>query len=222
MSVLYGTSLSAQVLTLPQRVADPLALTPEGWELLAHTRGDLNQDGLPDLAVVWQGTDPALIEQGSHDGSNLNLRPLVVYFQQPGGGYQLQVQVDSLVPRKESPNMDDPFDAIYITERGVLQLQLHLFYSMGSWTTSDHTYKWRYQRGRFELIGYGGDEVHRGSGAVTVYSINFSTRKMRITRGNLAQEATATTEWKRFELAQLKALSEMGQLFRWAFMGVYL
>jgi hypothetical protein len=207
---------------LPTQGSTLEALIPAGYRLLDHTAGDLNQDGRPDLALVTQGTDSTRREAPpapGMDSLDLNPRRLAIYFQQPDSSYRLVAQADQFIPLRESLNMDDPFDGVGVTPRGVLQIDLHYFYSMGSWTTSDHSYKFRYQNERFELIGYDSNELHRGSGEVNSFSFNFSTRKMSRTTGSLVEGKPTETTWDRFELERLKSLQELEKPFNWSFMG---
>lgn len=207
---------------LPLRGMTLDELIPAGWRLLDQTAGDLNQDRRPDLAFVIQGVNPALREAPPSpqlDSIDLNPRKLAIYFQQADGSYRLATQAEQFIPLRDSPNMDDPFDGVGVTPRGVLQIDLHYFFSMGSWTTSDHSYKFRYQNERFELIGYDSNEVHRGSGEVDSFSFNFSTRKMSHSTGSIIEGSPTETQWDRFELPRLKSIGELKVPLQWAFMG---
>jgi len=219
--MLWVVTAAAQA-ELPTRGMSLEDLMPTGWRLLDHTVGDLNQDQRPDLAFVIQGTDPTRREAPPTphlDSVDLNPRSLAVYFQQADGSYRLITQADGFIPLRDSPNMDDPFDGVGVTPRGVLQIDLHYFFSMGSWTTSDHSYKFRYQNERFELIGYDSNEVHRGSGEVERFSFNFSTRKMSRTTGSIIEGSPTETQWDRYQLDRLKSLEELREPFTWEFMG---
>jgi len=197
-----------------------------GYKLIEAVEGDLNKDQHPDRALVFQGTDPALMELNEGMGMDtldLNPRILAIYFYHPPtNSYQLILQADSFIIRREIPTMDEPFEMIRITDRGVLEIKLNLWYSSGSWYMSEHTYKFRYQNSRFALIGYDGNETHRGSGETTSYSINFTTRKMTVQKGSLLKTVEEHTEWKTFRLPELRSLEDLGKPFRWEFQGIYL
>ena len=222
VSLFFPLCLFSQA-PLPDTVQGIEQLQSKSWLLLDSTRGDLNKDNIPDLVAVLQGTDTSNFEITSDlilDTLNLNPRVLLVYFGTADGNYVQQVRADQMIPLKDSPTLDEPLEGLEI-KRGVLQVKLRLWYSMGSWTTSSYAYKFRYQNEQFELIGYDGTTAHRASGEVTEHSINFSTRKMSISTSNFSETAPAKVEWKSFKLSQLRSLRSM-QVFTWEFEGLHL
>ena len=72
---------------LPVEAKDMAGFVPAGWTLIKSADGDLNKDGLADLAGVLEekvGTPP----DPAGDGP---ARILFVAFRKPGGGYRLSV-----------------------------------------------------------------------------------------------------------------------------------
>ncbi|MBL3654501.1 hypothetical protein [Fulvivirga sediminis] len=198
-------------------------LTFKNWKVIAEAKGDLNKDGVEDLAFVIQNTDKKNLKINDGLGVDTvdhNPRVLGIYFGQKGGGYQKQLQSNEFILIREFPTMDDPFDGISILSNGVLQIDFHFWYSAGSWYMSNHQYKFRYQHQRFELIGYECSEMHRASMNSTDYSINFSTRKMsiiRITHNEKTDKEEETKELKTFELETLPSIKSLKKPFEWEF-----
>ena len=200
-------------------------LIPSGWKILDNKTGDLNQDGFQDLAFVIQDTDPdafSLNDGFGGDTLDLNPRLLEIYFGSESGVLKRVLQSDQFIIRKDSPTMDEPFAGLEITEKGILEVQFHIWHSAGSWFTSNHTYKFRYQDNQFALIGYDWVEAHRASGDTKDYSINFLAKKMEITLGNYTEDGPGSVESIDFELDQLKTLESMGKPFEWEFEGIIL
>lgn len=200
-------------------------LIPRKWKLVASTTGDLNRDGVSDLVFVVQDTDKRNLELSEGPGTDtvdLNPRILGIYFGSSSGNYTKQVQANEFILLRDSPAMDEPLDGIHITGKGVLQIDFRLWYSVGSWTMSSHTYRFRFRNNRFELIGYDANETHRATGETIEHSINFASRKMSITKGNVSEEKPRSVEWKALALDALKTIESLNKPFEWEFEGIYL
>lgn len=201
------------------------SLLPENWRLLDSAVGDLNQDGIADLVFAIQQTDPTNIEINDGlgiDSVDLNPRMLAIYFGTESGNYSQKLVSDSFIILRDSPTMDEPFDGFSITKKGILDIQFHFWYSAGSWSMSNHTYRFRYQNDDFALIGYDSNEAHRASGETTDYSINFLTRKMKISKGNFSNDEPESVEWKTFQLENLMTIQSLKKPFQLEFEGIYL
>lgn len=216
--------VGAQVLTLADtgRCAD--SVIPEGWDMLSFSSGDLNKNGLSDFPIVVKGLDPKnyeFIENGAgQDTLDMNPKVLAVYFGQDDGTYKKTLQSNTFIIPRENLSMDEPFDRVKILPTGVLQIDFHLWYSMGSWYMSNHTYTFRYQNRHFELIGYDSSTTHRASGETTDNSINFSTRKMRIIHLSYDEDTDdeiKIEKWESFELPKLKSIDSLKMPFNWVF-----
>lgn len=199
-------------------------LIPKGWNTLSSAFGDLNKDGMEDLAFVIQGTDPQYLLSNEGLGTekvNLNTRVLAIYFKDAQSEkFEKQVQSNEFILLKESPTMDEPFEGIEITKNGVLKINFRLWSSAGTWSMSNDTYQFRYQNNHFTLIGYDSYEGNRASGDTIDYSMNFLTRKMSITQGNFSSDKPYSVEWKNFKLDKLKTLESLKRPYEWEFMGI--
>ena len=171
------------------------AFAPAGWRVEFKAAGDLNKDGIDDLALVIRQDDPANVLTNMPIGPakfDTNPRILAVALGRRGGGYDLALENHTLIPRTTEPNLDD-----YLSEgggvsiaRGTLQVKLHLFASAGGWSMGTVGYTFRFQSGRLELIGYDSAMTQRNSGETTEISVNYSTGRMKIATGSIENDKT--------------------------------
>src|SRR5262249_12681977 len=154
---------------------------------------DLNKDGQPDLVFVLHETNPANVinNAGGLGVSELDSNPrmLAVAFRD-GQPYRLMLENHALIPRYDSPTIDDPFikdDGLTIS-RGAFTVALHLFANAGGWDAGSIKFTFRYQNGSFELIGRDSNMVARNSGVVTIESANFSTGLLEVRTGSIEND----------------------------------
>ena len=202
-------------------------LIPKNWEILSTSTGDLNKDGINDLVFAVQNTDKnnfKLNDGLGRDTINLNPRILGIYFRNKNGQLIKKLQSDEFIILQDSPTMDEPFDGVEILKNGILKIDFRFWFSAGSWSMSNHSYKFKFQNEQFELTGYESSERHRGTGATTDYSINFSTRNMNISRMTIDENNNETIkkESKKFKLDALKSIQSLGKPFEWEFHEIYL
>lgn len=197
----------------------------KNWKILNSKKGDLNNDGILDLVFAIQNTDPNNIK--NHDGLgsdkiDLNPRILGIYFGSKYGSFEQKLISKDFIILKDSPTMDEPLDNININKKGILEIDFRFWYSAGSWSMSNHTYKFRYQNDDFRLIGYESNESHRGTGETTDYSVNFLTNKMKITKGNFSKDEPESIKWKKFILKDKLTIRTLKKPFELEFEGFYL
>ncbi len=188
---------------LPRQAASADGFVPRGWFLEAQAHGDLNRDGVGDLAIVLRQNDPKNVIENPALGENpfdTNPRILAVAFREgPSGIYALKVENHTLIPRREDPVRADPFgddNGGIAIARGSLEVSLHHFMSVGGWGMFTATHKVRYRNGRFELIGYDRSEVQRATGKTRDVSVNYLTRRMRLSTGHMSSGDPASVAWK--------------------------
>lgn len=197
---------------LPAQGRDAAAFVPGGWKLEFERRGDLNGDGRADLLLVLKMADPRNVLENSGFGPDrfdTNPRVLAVAFAE-GDGYRLALQDHTLIPRPDSPNMEDYLDGAEPSiARGAFSVNLHQFASAGSWSTSETTFRFRYGQGCFQLIGYDVHGMHRGSGEVRELSVNYLTGKAKLGDGSIEDDALRT-RWRPLPKQSLRCLEQVG------------
>jgi len=203
--------------SLPRQAASADGFVPRGWILEAQASGDLNRDGVGDLAIVLRQNDPKNVIENPGLGENpfdTNPRILAVAFRDgPSGNYVLNVENHTLIPRRDNPVQADPFGEDHggiAIRRGGLEITLHLFMSAGGWGMFTATHKVQYRNGRFELIGYDRSEVHRATGKTKDVSVNYLTRRMRLSTGHISSDAPASVTWKDLERRAPLTLERLG------------
>ncbi|WP_018627390.1 hypothetical protein [Niabella aurantiaca] len=164
---------------------------PKGWVTDTLITGDLNKDLQPDAVLVIRNTSVRNFKL--HDGLgqdtlDLNPRRLMIYFRE-GKGYRKVLSTDKFLPSVNSavtPCLSDPFvDGSIGIDKGVLKMGFHYWLSCGSYEVTDRDYRFRFQHGRFELIGLDVSSLHRASGETSTTSYNFMTgKKQEISGGN--------------------------------------
>lgn len=144
------------------------SLIPKGWHLVeaygeSKIEGDLNADGIADLALV--------IEENNTDQSAPQ-RLLLIAIGKEDNSYSLAVTADKAILRADEGGiMGDPFVGLSI-DRGSLLIS-HQGGSAWRWS---NTYRFRYQNDGWYLIGATEDWFHTQSSAGREYEdINLIT-----------------------------------------------
>lgn len=149
---------------------------PAGWKLVESTSDDFNRDKLNDIAItiVKNNANNILKNECRPGAEELDTNPyaVLVALQQKDASYKLVASDFEIIPRLEDPVFDQPYGGI-TSKNGVLSISYHFWQSAGSWSTSDHTYKFRYQNNCMRLIGHEYHWLHRGSGEESGTSSNF-------------------------------------------------
>lgn len=198
---------AAADLVIPDVAYPKLAVTgstaadfvPAGWKLEYSSTGDLNGDSAADLLLLLRMNDPKNViankEGLGEDPFDTNPRILAVAFAEKAGGYRLALENHTLIARRTVPTQSDPItDASDIAiERGALKVHLDFFLSAGGWGMFNCTYRFRYQNGRFELIGFDKVSTQRNTGEIEIVSINYSTGKVEIGTGTIESDETKRT-----------------------------
>lgn len=181
------------------------SFVPEGWKIVNNEKGDLNKDGISDVALVIQKTDASMIKKMSGEIRDTNPRNLIVLFGTENKGcYELVVRNSTFILANDNEGMTEPFENMGI-ENGTLRLYFSEFHSVGNWMSGQYTYIWRFQDGDFKLIGASADRYHRADGDATDVSVNFSTKKYSVTTYNMFDESVEEeVVWKTLDLKKLK------------------
>lgn len=195
---------------------------PAGWKLITEAKGDLNKDGLEDIALVIENTNPKnfISNAGKLGGDTLNINPryLLVAFKKSNGSLELVAKNRNFIPSvndQDSPCLQDPFgeEGGMVVKKGLLKIYFQHFYSCGAWEIYNFDYIFRYQNQKIELIGFNKSSLHRSSGEETSLTVNFSTLKLNYTSGTNAFKdgGKPKTIWKKITPRQLLDVNSITQ-----------
>ena len=211
-SVSYGQNFSYP--TIKSTGKDIADFMPVGWTILDSTYGDLNKDGIQDAAFVIQHKDSVSLVRSLEDTVLTKPRILILLFKNAANNkFTLIEQSNSFILMHDNPIMDDPYQGITI-DKGILKIDFHLFYNMGSWYSTSSTYKFRFDRKTFVLIGADLSTIHRATLDYEDYSYNFLTKKRSYTKGN-DQSGSKKTNQKIFPLTALKTFKTFKEPYSW-------
>lgn len=154
--------------------------------------GDLNKDGLSDIAVVTQDT--------LHENAPYRLE---IYFKEQNSDLKLIASTTKAI-EPEFPNgreyniLDGGFSQLRI-KNGVLWIE-------NEFTRGHMEHKFRFQNNHFELIGY--SFVNVTAGQITIIDYNLSTGRRIEKSGMISDDTYKTTLDKIIKLEQLPTLNE--------------
>jgi hypothetical protein len=198
--------------TLPAQAQTKAGFVPKGWVVEKESSGDLNGDGVPDWMLVLQMSDPKNVIKNSGlgpDELDTNPRMLVVAFADKSTNkVSLALANHTLIPRLTHPTMEDPLENAAIV-KGTVQVSISFFMTAGSWYTTQNKFMFRYQDGCFKLIGYDSTEIKRNTGEMSTVSVNYLTKKAKITKGNVENDDTKVS-WKTVRTPSLLCLDAVG------------
>lgn len=197
---------------IPAQAPTKAGFVPAGWGVEKESQGDLNGDGVPDLMLVLRMSDPKNVVKNDGLGPDeLDTNPrilLVAFSEKAARKYSLALMNHTLIPRHTNPVMDDPLEDAAIV-KGALHVSLGFFVSAGTWYTSQTRFTFRYQDGCFKLIGYDSREAKRNTGETSTVSVNYLTRKAKISEGNFADDREKVS-WKTIRVPKLLCLDAVG------------
>lgn len=188
------------------------------WKVIRMVKGDLNNDGISDTVTVGEEVNRDNLKKNNNYGAkvlNLNPRDLTIIFGTRSGSRGKAFEINHFLPSEHSatqPCLSDPFeggDGVQIV-KGILEISLRYWYSCGSWGTTTLQFKFRYEKGRFRLIGLEEFSHMRNSGDATAYSTNFLTGKKKITTENVFDSSVPQKiTWQNLVGNRLYYLDEM-------------
>jgi hypothetical protein len=172
---------------------------PWEWRIELKVSGDLNGDGRDDVVLVLRAIDDRNVidmrGQGGPESFDTNPRILMVAFANAAGGYDLALENHTLIARTTEPSAQDPLDPNGVQEGGVAikkgTLQVTLGYFGGNMGHLTHTF--RFQGGRFALIGFDSVDVERSKGTIRQVSVNYATRRMERSIGKISDDINKVT-----------------------------
>jgi hypothetical protein len=165
---------------------------PNGWRVLQAATGSFLAPTSNDVVLVVEEQNPAKIITNKGMGEpllNTNARALLLLAKN-GQTYQVKASFVGFLPSggdSENRCLADPLsegNGVSIANR-VISINLHYWYSCGSWYVTSNDYKFRSEKGRLRLIGIESWSFHRASGMGSRTSVNYLTgRKKHIENVN--------------------------------------
>lgn len=176
------------------------SIIPQGWEIIADAKGDLNGDGIDDIAFFTRKNKKNRNEESD---PNPNSIVLAIYWGDKDNGFNQYKLFSSIVSSEDEFNHLNELK-IDITSKKVLAINAN--YS-GDSADGFYSLKYRYQNGAFYKIGYDSQGVDRPAGNVYTISINYLTGKTCTkTRDLFEDNSPEKTEWETFN----EPLKELG------------
>ena len=140
---------------LPQTGKDTLALKPKGWKFVRSCSGDLNNDKLTDLVVIYQDNDTSKIEYDEYGYLFINSNPRLIgiYFADANGIFNKQFEADNFIKIVDVIGLEEPLSEISISNKGVLKISMGTWYNMGTWesTSTSYEFKYNFETREFDL-----------------------------------------------------------------------
>lgn len=204
---------------LAATAVDAKGFVPAGWTLEQQQSGDLDGDGLADLALALHQADPRNVIKNEGglcaDTIDTNPRILAVALAVAAGGYRLAAQNHSLVPRYDNACADDwfasggMFEGGISIQHGTLHVALGHFMSAGGWSMGTATYTFRWQQGALRLIGFDYLNTQRNTGEMDTLSLNYLTRRVKIAHGTIDSD-TQKVSWKTLPARVPPTIDQLG------------
>jgi hypothetical protein len=172
---------------------------PTGWKKVESIQNDFNADGLNDIVLTIAETDPKnIIKNECGLGEKVfdsNPYAIIFILKQKNGTYKLAATDFKLIPRRDDPVLDQPYQLIEV-DNNVLKVSYYYWQSAGSWTTSTYTYLFKYIKGCMRLIGSEYFSIHRSSLEEHTTNINFAENEGVATNYNPDTALSKETKFK--------------------------
>ncbi len=181
-------------------------LFPETW-LVERQKGDLNKDGIPDLAFILHPEDAAGMEVVKDSPTPINHNPyiLVIYFGNSSGEYQCFRYWSN--DAFDTSGTDD-VGGIKLTSNGCLDITMTYEETTGA--SSGYTkYRIRYQSGDFYLIGKERFEALRTTGEYAEESYDLLNGRKYTKKGNISMDSNVKETTHRDKIPK-KPLQRVG------------
>lgn len=144
-------------------------LIPVGFIKVKEARGDLNQDGIDDVALIVQ-------QKAVQDSDQSDLPQVVLLFLGDKSGNFNFWKIGPHHFLNSNPNFifEGGVGDLKI-EKGVLMIESQTSVSMGSWAAGGCTQKWRSEKSGFRLIGLSVVDMMRNCGCGDTSDTNYLT-----------------------------------------------
>ena len=203
--------LTAEEIKLKQDKLKYQAYIPEKYVLFEAIEGDLNKDGLKDVALMVKATDPKQWIDHEYRGRlDRNRRGIIVLVSEKGKYKPIVRNLSSFSSENEEGGVYFAPELWVSIEKGLLNVH----YGHGRYGYWNYTF--RLQQNDLRLIGYD-DASHHGPYVKSETSINFLTQKQLIrqnTNEDMEAEPTFKETWSKvnFEPLYLSEIKDFDEL----------
>ena len=201
------TLCGAQGQSLKQQGTSVEELVPQGWSHY-ETTGDLNKDGIADVAVMSRPNfKEKIVTREDGYEYNFNQPVFAIYFGTTDGQLKLWKEYGELLPADDNMDCMNNF-SFEVTNRGVLNITIQPECTQGSFFSNISRYSYRFQNGDFFLIGKEIESIQRNTGEVELVSENYLTWKRQVKKSNFSEDTPPIEKWTRLSKRPLEKLGE--------------
>lgn len=197
-------------------------LTPANWTVIETAKGDLNQDGISDMALVFE-YNKVIDEIRTYGDNNSDIiketqkpRVLAIYFQNKSSGtFNLSVQNNDFILRsEEGGKLGDPLQQISIQDQ-----QLFLRFRGGSEWRWELGYTFKFQNKDWFLTNAINLYFNQNTGDMTERIYDFGGRQLFTTVGNLHRRDVANRKTSEvLFFSQLRTFKTFKKPWAWEIM----
>lgn len=192
-------------------------LIPNHWHAIDTIYGDLNNDKVDDLVLVFEFNEPIYETRAYGDVSTEIIkefqrpRMMAIYFKTARQKYMLAHQNNHFILReKEGGNQGDPYRGISIDGN-----RLNLQFKGGNkwWWQLDYQFKFEHQQ--WVLVAATNSYRHEDSGSLEEKSYDFVRRKVTETTGSYRERTRNKVTENRLEFDRLRTFSNFKKPWTW-------